>query len=563
MCSILKKIVLLAFAAFPAFSQSGAVLRGQGLYTGESFWRQALGGAVLSLPSVQAQSAVVALDGGNIRAYSTDGHPLWNYSARGRISPFVTRSREGTSYLSRTNGALIAVNRAGRELWRRTLDDPLAARVVVGWDGRLFAPAGNKIYCLTASGSLLWTKTFNSPFSLAPVLDRGGGIIFALENNEAYRIDPYGNALIWPLSKKPAALLSLEQQEVMAIYVDGAMEILGEAEEWYVSAQSVVQSLSVLPRLPAGSIAAAGRGNNVAALLSDGRVALVSMDERRILWSVDSHVAEFSRNGGRPDTEAEMIYDERGIYVLSKDGATCFSHDGRRLWFTFLQNAAAIPAFGDDGVLYLGGRDWILYAYKIEDRAVTNNPYGPDSEGSYGTGVPQPLWTPNIPFFEYEVRNKLEQITSAVNSGRVGGNEPEWTTFLLTVSAGRDQIQFRLSALYLLGRIGSRETIPWLINIFRRDNEPLVKVAAAAAVGAIGVDPDGAAIQAFQYSIIQPGGTRDEQILTAIASATGALCRFSGPPLSETGVRILNLLSSSSQPPAVRRQAGIELASLL
>jgi outer membrane protein assembly factor BamB len=113
-----------------------------------------------------------------------------------------------------------------------------------------------------------------------------------------------------------------------------------------------------------------------------------------------------------------------------------------------------------------------------------------------------------------------------------------------------------------LGQIGSRETIPWLVNIFRRESEPVIRTAAAAAIGSIGVDPDGAALQTFLYSIVHGGGMRDEQVLTAIASATGELCRFSGPPLSETGVRILNLLSDSSQPPVVRRQAGRELASL-
>jgi outer membrane protein assembly factor BamB len=489
---------------------------------------------------------------------------MWSYSARGRISPFVTRSREGTSYFSRTNGTLIAVNRSGRELWRRGIGSPLAANVITGWDGRLFVPAGKTILCYTASGTLLWTRTFESPFSLAPRLDRGGGIIFALENSEACRIDPFGNARVWTLSKAPSALLSIERQEVMAIYTDGTMEILGLAEEWYVSAQNEGGSSS-LPRLPSGPLAAVNRGNSVAAVMNDGRVVFVSLDERRVLWNSDSHIREIIKNGGRPEMEAYMLFDERGIYVLSKDGATGFARDGRRLWFMNLQNAAAIPAFGDDGVLYSGGRDWILYAYKVEDRILParGNLYGHAPESSYGIGVPQSsLYARDFPLFEYEVRNLVEQITLAVNSGKVGASEPAWTTFLLTVSAGHEDFQLRINALRLLGQIGSRETVPWLVNIFRRESEPVIRTAAAAAIGSIGVDPEGVALQAFFYSIIQGGGMRDEQVLTAIASATGELCRFSGPPLSETGVRILNLLSESSQPPVVRRQAGRELASL-
>ena len=559
----LVNCVFFLITAGSVFSQSESAQRGQGLFTGEPFWRQALGGAVLSLPDVQAQSAVVALDGGNIRAYSTAGTPMWNYSARGRISPYVTRSREGTSYFSRTNGTLIAVNRAGRELWRLNPGGPLCASVVTGWDGRLFVPTEKKISCYTASGNLLWNKTFESPFSLAPKLDRGGGIILALENNEVHRVDPFGDSNIWTLSGKPAALLSVENRQILALYSDGAMGILGESEDWFFSAQGETRS-SLLPRLPSPPAAAANRGNNIAVVFRDGTVALFSLEERKILWRSDSHIRELIKNGASPDTEAVVLFDSRGIYVMSKNGASGFSHNGNRLWYTFLQNTAAIPAFGSDGVLYSGGRDWILYAYKIEERAVegSSNLYGPAPDGVYGTGAPQPIFLEQIPLGDFDIREKLQQIADAVREGNVGTNELLWTTFLMETASGHNHIRLKIAAINLLGQIGSQETIPWLANIFRREAEPLVRVAAAGAIGAIGVDPHGVAIQTFLNTIIQGGGIRDEQVLTSIASATGALCRFSGPPLSETGIRILSLLSVNSQPPIVSRQARRELASL-
>jgi outer membrane protein assembly factor BamB len=562
MQSFLKKCVILFLTVIPVFSQSEGMSPQQGFFSGDPFWRQALGGTVLSLPDVQVQSAVVALDGGNIRAYSTAGTPMWSYSARGRISPFITRSKEGTSYFSRTNGILIAVNRIGRELWRHNFGSPLSAKVVVGLDSRLFVPTEKRISCYTASGNLLWTRTFDLPFSLAPKLDSGGGIIMALENNEVFRIDPFGNANRWALSNNPVVLLSFDRQQILALYTNGTMEILGSSEDWFISAQS--DTLPLLPRLPSGPLAAVSRGNNFAATLSDGRVALVSLDERRILWSGDSHIREIIKNGARPEPEVEMLYDERGIYVLSKNGATGFTHDGRRSWFTFLQNAAAVPAFGNDGVLYSGGRDWILYAYKIEDRILPErvNIYGPAADGLYGTGSPQVSLQAVFPINEYELRSKLEQAGSGINSGRVGANELEWTSLLMMISTSQFGIQYRLNALQLLGKIGSHETIPWLTNFFHREIDTTLKSAAAAAIGAIGVDPQGIAIRAFYDSVTHAGGIRDEQVLTAIVSATGALCRFSGPPLSETGVRILTLLSTDSQPQIVSSRAKRELASL-
>jgi outer membrane protein assembly factor BamB len=258
---MIKKCVILLLISVPVFSQNEGIEREQGFLTLDPYWRQALGGAVLSLPSVQAQSAVVALDGGNIRAYSTAGNPMWNYSARGRISPYVTRSREGTSYLSRTNGTLIAVNRSGREIWRRSLGNPLCAEVVIGWDGRLFVPTDKVLFCYTASGTLLWTRTFEASFSIAPKLDRSGNIIFTLENNEIYRIDPFGNAHVWISSRLPSILLSIEQLNIIAIYPDGTIEIPGASDEWFMSANQTISNSPVLPRLPSGPLAAAYRNN--------------------------------------------------------------------------------------------------------------------------------------------------------------------------------------------------------------------------------------------------------------------------------------------------------------
>jgi outer membrane protein assembly factor BamB len=557
-----KTVVFLLIFTFPAFSQNK---NHETDFSGnELWWRQALGGAVLSLPHVQAHSAVIAIDGGSIRAYSDSGTPLWFYSAKGRISPYVTRSREGTSYLSRTNGTLIAVNRSGRELWKRNIDSQLTSDVVVGWDGRLFVPTDKKISCYTASGNLLWTKRFESSFSLAPKLDRSGNIIFALENNYVYRIDPFGNINSYFLSGTPAVLISIEQQQILVLYKDGNSEILASSVNWYFPAASDVNSTVLnFPNLSAEPLAAVSRGNYVAALLNNGMIAFVSLNERKIIWEGSTHIMEFPKNT-KPETEAQMLFDERGIYILSKEGVTCFSVDGKKLWVIFLQDVAVIPAFGEDGILYSCGNDWILYAYKTDSffTPAKANIYRSTYEGSYGMGKPQPPYLANTAYDENYVKNKLKQIESAIKAGRVGSDEPAWVTFLLTVSAKNDNILNRIKALQFLGQIGSGETISWLTDIFLKESEPLIKAACASAIGNIGVDPEGIAIQTFQYSIIQTSVLKSEQILTAITSSVGALCRFSGPPLTETGIKILNSLTVNSYSAAVRHQASREIASL-
>jgi outer membrane protein assembly factor BamB len=433
------------------------------------------------------------------------------------------------------------------------------SKVIPGWDGRMFVPMERKILCYTASGNLLWTRSFEAAFSISPSLDRDGWIIFALENNEVYRVDPFGNIHKWSLSVKPLAIYTICQNDasrILTAYTDGTLDILGD-DEWYISAQYEINKKS-LPKLPAAPLAVSGRANIAAFLLNSGETVLVSVDEAKILWSGDSHIKELLRKNSRPDLNTELVFNDRGIYVLSRDGATSFSHEGKRLWLTYLQNAASIPAIGDDGILYSGGKDWILYAYKIEDTFVQRRVLYTSIQGSYTDGKLQ-IYT-SYPFTDYEVKTQIDRIKTSVNSGMVANNECEWLSFLMTIASGKYAIQFRTEALQLLGRIGSREIISWLVNLFRRENDSSVKAAIALSIGNIGVDPEAEAVSAFLETVSYSNG--NEQIFMAIASATASLCKFSGPPLSETGVKILTLLGTYSHFPLTRRLALRELEAM-
>jgi outer membrane protein assembly factor BamB len=531
----------------------------------DPLWRQALGGSVIGLPAAQVQSAVVALDSGSIKAYSSGGRPLWAYNAGGRISPHVSRSREGTCYLSRTSGVFIAVNRAGRELWRRSPGAPLSGPAVPGWDGRIFVPTGKRLSCYTNSGNLLWRKEFDSPMALQPRPGMRGGILTVLESGELLFVDPFGRIAGYRLSAVPRAVVPVGGaggDRALALYPSGAAEL--------IDPENPGRRPYVLPRLPAPPLAAESRGNQAAVLMEDGGVILVSGEDGSFLWTGESHT-------GGAGTQAAMIFDERGVYVLSRQGAAGFTADGRRLWFIRLDGAASIPAFGDDGILYSGGGDWILYAYKLEDRVRQRKQslFGPAPEGSYGTGNPPP--SPWADFYyrfdEKELDTQLDLVEKAIREGQVGEEELAFTAYLMEAAgAGAEnpqgsprspvQVRHRVRALRLLSLIGSGETVPFLSRLFSRDGEPLIRAAAAEAIGGIGLDPDGLALRSFMNSLVSPSSSRDEQVQLAIAAAAGALCRFSGPPLSDTGIKILNLLTVDSRPGLVRQRAWRELASL-
>jgi HEAT repeat protein len=160
--------------------------------------------------------------------------------------------------------------------------------------------------------------------------------------------------------------------------------------------------------------------------------------------------------------------------------------------------------------------------------------------------------------------HRLIEIADAIREGKVRENEAAYTGYLMEVSgcmlgpqasASRPlaQVAQRVEAVRLLGFMGSRETLSFLADLFLRDPDSAVRAQAARSIGRIGTDPDGVALRAFSQAA--QAAVKDEQSLYAAADAIGELCRFSGPPLMESGVKILNLLCAPTMPASLQARA--------
>ena len=573
-------LTLLFLLPFRLFAQGAGV---DALSTDAPMWRQALGGAAIGRPVAQVQSVVVATDGGNVLSFSSQGRPLWNFFARGRLTPYISRSREGTTYLGRLSGQLIAINRVGRELWQVDLGSPLVTPVLIGWDGRLFAFTSSGITAMTASGYRLWSFSLYSPLALPPVLDTEGGIIAVKSSGELLRFDPFGNVVTLTLGTVPAAITPLKLNElghaILLLHANNNIEIIYNLQ----NANSPHENVSIIRLpivLPSPPAAALGLGNQAVVLMRNGNVALIAPQQGEVLWVSQSHIraGELPMQPGTLDVDIFAL--EQRIYVLTQSGASAFLEDGRRLWLVSLRGAASIPSFGDDGVLFSGGNDWILNAYRLEHH-IRSGPaplHAVLPPGAQGTANLPPSSLAHY-FFRFEedvIRARFQAIRAAVSAGAIGSDELEYTAWLKELagsllpnpphprspSRSLPDIHHRVHALYLLAYMGSRHTIPFLTELFRSDPEPLVQAAAALAIGRIGVDPDGIAIRAFSQAVLPPFAVRNDAVLTAIAAATGSLCRFSGPPLSAIGVSLLTILAGHYEFPHARRQARAEMRSL-
>ena len=529
-------------------------------------WGQNLDDYVMGQPYLQAESVVVACTGGSIKSYYMTGTPLWNFNPQDAVTPFIARSVEGAAYMCNESGIFRAINRVGRELWRVTLERPINFSPVVGWDGRVFIPAGSQLLCRTAAGHSLWSQDLGSPIALAPVLDHAGSLTTVLQNGDFLRVNQFSTVERIRLDRQPLLIVSLKsgsQDSYVLFYPSGETEKIIYNEK---AARRNRLSRSGFPRLPAAPAAAVSRGDQFAVTLRDGRVMLLNGDGS-VLWTGNSH--ETTEEKGPANLEpgkVSMVFDERGIYSLSTRGATGFAADGRRRFILKISEANSVPGLSDEGVLYVCGRDKVLHAYKLDSKQRTvarSKYYGPEPEGTYGMGNPPPSpWSTDTQRYQDDHQKMMyETIDRAINSGQIGEDEPAYVAYMMEMigfflndphySQVRPLVKppQRVALIKLLGKVGSRETVPFIWNIFDKDPEPAIKAACAEAIGAIGVDPRGSTFESYNFLLAANNPNRDTQLLMSATASIAALCRFSGPPLSGDGIMLLRFFSNLSWAP--------------
>jgi outer membrane protein assembly factor BamB len=561
-------------------TESGRVLPEELPVSSAPLWEREINDIVLGQPFLQAESVVVACENGSLKSWGMSGAALWDFDPHGKVSPHTSRSPEGTSYVSNAAGNFMAVNRVGRELWRIDLGKPMSHPAVVGWDGRLFISVEADLYCRTASGIALWKQNLGSPVAMAPVLDHAGGIATYLENRDFIRVSHLGVVERLRLERSPAIIVPIlagDSNSFLLFYQDGGVENIKLDFE---SSRGGMLSRTRLPSLPAPPVSAVGYQHEAAVTIRDGRVLLISGTAGQIRWTGNSHETAVERGAGNLAlNDASMVFDERGIFSLTRRGATAFAANGRRRWLLRVPETSAIPALSSEGLVYTCGKDQILREYKIDNqvRNIPRSMYGPDPEGTYGLGSPPPSQWANIEgrYDEKFMAAMYDEIDKATRSGQVGEMEPEYVAYLMEMigyflnnprgSLVRAPVKVpqRIEFIRLLARMGSRETIRFLVTIYNRDPEPSIKAACCEAIGRIGVDPKGEAIQAYTFLLSRDNANRDSQTLLSASDSIAALCRFSGPPLARDGILLLTQIARFPDfRPDVRKRAQDQLNAL-
>jgi outer membrane protein assembly factor BamB len=340
-------------------------------------------------------------------------------------------------------------------------------------------------------------------------------------------------------------------------------------------------SKSNIRSLPASPVAAIGRDAQFVVLLRDGRMLLLDSQGGNV-WTKNTHEAVEEKGAGSLSIgQASVMWDERGVYALSIRGVSAFTQEGRRRFVHRLSaESSGVPSLSDEGILYVCGKDNILRVYKIDAKPRTiphTRFYGPEPEGTYGMGSPPASpWEGDASRYSDINQDRVyEEIKAVIRSGQIGEKEPVYVAYMMEMIGffiGNPQTSpvrplvkppQRVRLIELLAQVGSRETIPFLWNIFDKDPEPVVMRACADAIGVIGVDPTGRSFYSYNYALTPRNPNIDPQLVLAASSSIARLCRFSGPPLAPEGIRVMRYFSNlPTLPNNVKAQIQNEIEGL-
>jgi hypothetical protein len=421
----------------------------------------------------------------------------------------------------------------------------------------LFVVAGRELSAHAPNGNRLWKTALPASQSAPVVIGPEGGPALGLSDGAVLLFPADGGSpLSAELGAAPVALAAASGRLAAALE-DGRFVVLQPESDDHILAP-VLEEPAV--RLGTKPLAAAASRDGFYALGTDGTLLATDADGRE-RWRTPL------RLGSGPATLAAF---EGRIVVLTKSTVWSYGTDGSLYRTLRLSNVASLPAMAPTGAVFAGGTDWILYAYRFERPLVAPAPStlpGLDLEAIDLVAKEESFWS-IAPHDDTVAMERLNDIEKSLKSGTIGAEVRQASLYLAAVALGKLDAPFgigaagvgpmpsgtlpRAFACGLLGRMGLPQAVPVLVEVFRNDPEPAVRSAAAAAVAAIGLDPEGDALGAFAGAAER---RLDVRTAGAIVAAIDALYRASGALDDTSGILALVRISGGDYPRDLRSMA--------
>ncbi len=537
----------MTMAAAPCFGQDAPP---EGAAEADTLFRFPVGGVVTAGPAIEAGRVWLLSDSKTLYVLTVDGVAIGKRTLDERRAAFIACDAYGRAVVSDGAAGIALVNRAGQEVWRVDLGAAPASAPAIASDGRVFVVAGSTLLAFAPNGKRLWTAALPAAPGAPVVIGPGGGPAIGLADGSALLYPPGGGVPVTIRMNSAPVALAASPDRLAAALADGSV----------VVSEPGAAGAGVPVRLGSRPTGLRYSSDGFYALGSDGTLLAVDADglER---WRTAVPIGS-----GQAALEA---FDGRAV-VLTKSAVRSYGADGELYRTLKLTNAVSLPAIAPTGAVFAGGADWILYAYRFELPLSAAAPpaIAPlDYEALDAVAREEAYWS-IAPYDDSIVMERLDYIEKSLESGTIGGESRDSSLYLAAVALGRMDAPFgsgiaaagpsprgplpRIVACGLLGRMGLPQAVPMLVDVFERDPEPAVKAAAAQAVAAIGLDPEGRALGAFARATER---RMDSRTAAAVIDAIDGLYRASGALDDRAGILALVRLSSGDYPRDLRSKA--------
>ena len=546
------------------FLFSGYDLYAEAVQYGEAAWKKPTGGRVLSVSSSHRYRWFYALsEDRSIHCITPSGVLLWQ-SERLPYRPVgdITVGPDESLYVHTTRGEIYAINPAGKVVWSVGLSGPLVGNITIGTDGMLYYVTTAGIAAgRTHLGKLVWRKELDGR-PLTPLEYNGDGRLRVLMQD--------------------AAILTLD--------MDG--ELVAEAH----------------PELPEGSLGSGprllcdekgiymGYSNRIAVFDSDGAARwekrldgsltdcrltdeLVAIGtERGVIYAFHKDTGDTVWTARIPDTVRFLQVPDYpiGIWVVNGRYSTyLIGSESGEIEESFLTPAPeAQPFISDEGGLYIGGEDWVVYRFnhsgleawgregikkKSRDQSEHQEPDGKilytreilqaadrdayldliDTLASDLDSLPP----------DAQYHSALESVHELLGTGVL--NPVRRDGFIIN-----DFPEVRVRSARLLSEFGNLKSRDILIRMLRYDWDRAVSEEIISAIGELRSDPDGLVMD-LVYQLLHSGKiplNEDPATADTIIECVDKICRYGGL-VRPSASAILNELYFSPIPRVYRLQA--------
>jgi outer membrane protein assembly factor BamB len=520
-------------------------------------WRFATGGQIRSRPAVAPDGTIYAIaEDSCLYALSPSGQLAWKCDLGWLPWDCLAVGADGMIYAGLKNRDLVAVNPRGGVVWRLRCDGLFVGDPLIAPDGTVYVGiAPGTVVSLSESGRQQWRITLPGSLLGAPVMDGAGTIYLIASDRRLYALTQWGE-FKWslPLSAMPAAPAIAEDGTVLVGTTDGQVIAVSPDGDmlWHRNEDAPIVGISV------GT-------DQIIAATADGVLLGLSRGGKE-LWKEDT----------RARLDSSPLLRGTSMLAFAQDGTLLMLNTPGGTVQRFSVGTPGAAVLAGDGSVYLGGRDWVLYALPRPAGAarITGSwpQAGHDEQHSGRTpagprgGLEAALnANPDYLYLQSlagsgsheQVLSFLSEVRSRVSQGSLG-KSTFYAVRLLEQLAGTGTISpvyqnqkvindfpdLRAEAASLLGMAGSAGSRWALIRVVGAENDSFALSAEIQALGALAIDGDGASARAISTAFSRSGTSPPDNRLAAatvgaldsIASCMGAMT----PSAAETLLSIFH-----------------------